>query len=49
MTVTPTPDTLNRLFMVIQGVAEERTVGAPELPQKTREGFTVVEWGGGEL
>ena len=49
MTVTPTPDTTIRLFMVIQGMAESREVGAPDLGQKTRAGFTVVEWGGGEL
>lgn len=24
-------------------------VGAPELPQRTRRGFTVVEWGGADL
>ena len=49
MTVTPTPDTVNRLFILVQGVAEIRPVGAPALPQLARKGFTVVEWGGAEI
>ena len=49
MTVSPTPDTVNRLFMVIKGVAETMPVGAPALPSLTRRGFTVVEWGGAEI
>ena len=49
MTVTPTPDTVNRLFILVQGVAEIRPVGAPALPQLARKGFTVVEWGGAEV
>ena len=47
--ITPSPDTLIRVFMVWQGVDEfvnlpEQTLSAPE-----RHGFTVVEWGGAEI
>lgn len=47
--ITPSPDTLIRVFMVWQGVDEfvnlpEQTLSAPE-----RQGFTAVEWGGAEI
>ena len=47
--ITPSPDTLIRVFMVWQGVDEfvnlpEQTLTAPE-----RHGFTAVEWGGAEI
>ena len=47
--ITPTPDTLLRVFMTWQPSGdyvnlEEQTLTAPE-----RTGFTVVEWGGAEI
>lgn len=47
--ITPEPDSLLRVFMVFQPLAEPVEVEAPELPGFTRAGFTVVEWGGMEL
>lgn len=49
LTVTPTPDTMIRVFMVWKSLdapieIEEQDLSAPE-----REGFTVVEWGGAEI
>ena len=49
LNVTPVPDTVLRVFMVWRGLdapveIEEQTLTAP-----TREGFTLVEWGGTEL
>jgi hypothetical protein len=49
MRVEPRPDTVVRQFMIFRGSAAPVAVGAPELPQRTRRGFTVVEWGGAEL
>jgi hypothetical protein len=49
LAVTPTPDTVIRLFMVFRASATKVDVGAPALPQRTRAGFTVVEWGGADL
>ncbi len=49
MSVTPEPDTTIRLFMVFMRTAEPRAVGAPQLAQLTRRGYTVVEWGGTNL
>lgn len=47
--VTPTPDTVIRPFMIFRGSDVPVEVGAPELPQRERKGFTVVEWGGASL
>lgn len=49
MTVTPTPDCVNRLFMIFQGVGSQVKTGNPTLPQLDRKGFVVVEWGGSNL
>ncbi len=49
MRVTPRPDTVVRQFMIFRGSEAPVEVGAPELPQRTRRGFTVVEWGGAEV
>ena len=49
MTVTPRPDTVNRLFMVFQQVKSPLKTGNPTLAQLDRRGFTVVEWGGANL
>lgn len=49
MRVTPRPDTVVRQFMIFRGSQAPVAVGAPELPQRNRRGFTVVEWGGAEV
>lgn len=49
MRVEPRPDTVVRQFMIFRGSREPVAVGAPELPQRARRGFTVVEWGGAEI
>ena len=49
LTVSPAPDSVIRVFMTFR--ASENQVYLPEqtLPQYARNGFTVVEWGGGEI
>ncbi len=47
--VSPEPDTVIRPFMIFARSETAVEVGAPDLPQHTREGFTVVEWGGANL
>ena len=47
--VEPRPDTVIRPFMIFARSDEPVEVGAPPLPQRRREGFTVVEWGGADL
>lgn len=49
MQVTPEPDAVIRLFMVFRRSEAPVWVGAPELPQRRRGRFTVVEWGGADL
>lgn len=49
MRVEPTPDTTIRLFMLFRRSEPGVQVGAPELPQQSRRGFTVIEWGGADL
>lgn len=49
MRVEPRPDTVVRQFMIFRGADAPVAVGSPELPQRTRRGFTVVEWGGAEV
>ncbi len=49
LTVTPTPDTLIRVFMAWQGTDEYISLPAQELTAPERNGFTVVEWGGAEI
>src|SRR5690606_16900552 len=51
MKVTPTPDKLRRVFMLFSPFDEEPGKGiytSQLLPGFEREGFTVIEWGGGE-
>ena len=52
LNVSPKPDNVLRLFMVYQDVSELKTL-VPVKEQKfisyKRIGFTVVEWGGGEI
>jgi hypothetical protein len=51
MTVTPTPNSILRIFMDWQPLSEKSVSPiAPEtLPQLVRNGFTMVEWGGLKL
>ena len=46
--VTPTPDTLIRVFMVFKPVSKPVVIKPPTLKPITRSGFTVVERGGTE-
>lgn len=47
--VEPRPDAVIRPFMIFRRSETPVSVGAPELPQRTRGRFTVVEWGGADL
>ena len=49
--ISPTPETLIRVMMVFQGLDKEIEFPIEDLSplNKTRKGFTVVEWGGQEL
>ncbi len=48
LTITPTPDSILRVFMVYEALEEPVEIEAPEITPFVREGFTVVEWGGSE-
>ena len=47
--ITPTPDSLLRVFMVYQPLEAPVEVEAPEIAPFEREGFTVIEWGGAKV
>lgn len=47
--VEPKPETVIRMFMIFKQVSGPVPVGAPQLPNLSRKGFTVVEWGGANL
>lgn len=47
--ITPTPDTLIRVFMIFKSSNEKIKTGNPKLKQAKRKGYTVVEWGGSNL
>lgn len=47
LTVTPTPDSVIRVYTVTMPLDEEIQVTEPVLEPLERIGFTVVEWGGG--
>ena len=47
--VTPTPDTVIRVFMAWQGLDAPVEIPAQTLTAPARHGFTVVEWGGSEI
>lgn len=49
LTVTPTPDTVIRVFMAWQGVDAPITIPPQNLTAPERNGFTVIEWGGTEI
>lgn len=46
LTVTPTPDTMIRVFAMMKGLNQPVALPEQNLPAKIRQGFTVVEWGG---
>ena len=47
LVITPSPDSVLRVFMVYKPLQQKITVPEQELKPFTRTGFTVVEWGGG--
>lgn len=47
--ITPEPDSVLRVFMAFQALEEPIEVEEPEIEPFTREGFTVVEWGGTQV
>ena len=49
LTVSPTPDTVIRVFMAWKGMEEFAELPEQELTVPERIGFTVVEWGGTEV
>ena len=49
LTVTPTPDSMLRVFMAWKPLDKPVDIEPQELPTFERHGFAVVEWGGTEL
>lgn len=49
LTVSPQPETVIRVFMMIQGVSGYKTLRSQVFSAPKRKGFVVVEWGGAEL
>ena len=49
LTVLPAPDSVIRVFMTFKASNSEIAISSQTLPQYERNGFTVVEWGGGEI
>ena len=49
LSISPTPDTLLRVFMAWKGLEEPVEVPPHVLTSTPRTGFTVVEWGGAEV
>lgn len=47
--ITPAPDSLLRVFMTYYPVDHEVEIAPQTFAEFTREGFTVVEWGGSEI
>ena len=47
--IEPEPDSVIRVFMVYQALEKPIDVAEPVLRSVSREGFTVVEWGGTEV
>lgn len=47
--INPAPDTLIRVFMAWQALDQYVAIEEQELTAPQRTGFTVVEWGGGEI
>lgn len=49
LTITPTPDSILRVFMVFKPLDKYRQIQPQQLESFERKGFTVVEWGGTEI
>ncbi len=49
LNITPTPDSVLRVFMVYKSIDEYLEVKPQIIPSFERNGFTVVEWGGSEI
>ena len=49
LTVTPEPGSLLRVFMAWKPLESSMEIPAQDLPAFSRDGFTVVEWGGSEV
>ncbi len=49
LTVAPTPDSVLRVFMVFKALDTPLEVAPQIFPVFSRQGFTVVEWGGSEI
>ena len=49
LTISPTPDSVLRVFMTWQALDAPINIPSQELPGFERPGFTVVEWGGAEI
>ena len=49
LTVTPEPDSVLRVFMAWKPLESPAEIPAQDLPVFSRDGFTVVEWGGSEV
>jgi hypothetical protein len=49
LTITPTPDSIQRVFMVFQGLKEPIEIKQQLLKPFQRTGFAVIERGGSEL
>ncbi len=47
--ISPTPDSIQRIFMVFKPLDEKIEIAEQELEPFSREGFTVIEWGGSEV
>ncbi len=46
LTITPTPDSMLRVFMVAKPLSEYKEVPPQKIEKFERKGFSVVEWGG---
>jgi hypothetical protein len=49
LNITPTPDSVLRVFMVYKSLDKYVEVEPQILPTFERNGFTVIEWGGSEI
>ena len=49
LTITPTPDSVLRVFMAWKPLDKPQDIAPQTFDEFTREGFTVVEWGGCEV
>ena len=49
LTITPTPDSVLRVFMTYKSLTLPVAIPPQELKPFVRRGFTVVEWGGAKV